>query len=166
MKKTTLILVSTLSVLAGVLLNKTMMSKSPLPQTGVYYSDLTPDAAHALSARYRNYANYCGVNNSCTSKEGIFDITELTIDGLSAAVENIKAKNSSNPPSSYRCIFGQDENAETIIMVVGLDKNRYEFSTASYMFKISGTLPCPTLCDMSKSKIVMGDPKKGQNCCN
>jgi hypothetical protein len=36
MKKTTLILVSTLSVLAGVLLNKTMMSKSPLPQTGVY----------------------------------------------------------------------------------------------------------------------------------
>ncbi len=106
------------------------------------------------------------MNNSCTSKEGIFDITELTIDGLSAAVENIKSKNSSNLPSSYRCIFGQDENGETIIMVVGLDKNRYEFSTASYMFKISGTLPCPTLCDMSKSKIVMGDPKKGQNCCN
>jgi hypothetical protein len=165
MKKTTLILVSILSTFAGMLLNQQLMSKSPVPGESIYFSTLAPDQAHTYSVKYRNTANYCGINNG-SNKEGIFDISELTIDGLSAAVEQIKSSNGGKVPASYRCIFGEDESGETIIMVVGLDQNRYEYQNASYMYKIAGTLPCPTLCDLSKSSIVMGDPKRGQNSCN
>lgn len=158
-------MVAALSLLSGMLIHKTMFSNpEPLQAAPGFYTISAADA-HAYSARYRNDANYCG-SGSCKSKEGIFDLSELTIYGLSQAVEDIKAKTAGKQPVGYRCVFGQDPSGETVIIVVGTDINRNEYGSDMYMRRVNGTLPCPTLCDITKSKVVMGDPAKGQDCCN
>jgi hypothetical protein len=165
MKKLIIPIVAAVSLMSGMLIHKTLLSSpEPLPGTMGFFN-ITPAEAHAHSARFRQDANYCG-SGDCKSKEGIFDLSELTVYGLSQAVDDIKAKTAGKQPSGYRCIFGQDGNGETVIIVVGTDINRNEYGTEAYMRRVNGTLPCPTLCDINKSKVVMGDPLKGQDCCN
>ena len=162
MKKLIFPLIAFGGIVAGMLVHKSLFS-SPEPPFFQATNELTLDAAHKMSVAFRTSAGYCQ-EGDCTSTEGIFDVTEQTISGLLSAMAEIKSK-ASKAPSSYRCIFGKNSNNETIIMMVPLDANRNETLGDNLIRKVSGTLPCPTLCDMSKSKVVMGTSAKGESCC-
>lgn len=165
MNKILLSVVAAVSLTGGMLIHKTLLSNpEPLQATPSFFP-ITPAEAHSYSVRFRQEANYCN-SGDCKSKEGVFDLSELTIYGLAKAVDDIKSKTAGKQPAGYRCVFGQDLNGETVILVVGTDVNRNEYGTEAYMRRVNGTLPCPTLCDLYKSKVVMGDPAKGQDCCN
>ena len=149
-------------ILIGMFAHSTLFSRPDSP-TDMYYTTITPSDAHTMSATFRNTAGYC--LSGCKSKEGIFDLTEQTIQGLSEAMEDIK-KNASRTPEGYRCIFGEDKKGETVIMLVPIDKSRNETLGSNLIRQVAGTLPCPTMCDIQKSGVVMGDIKAGQDCCN
>jgi hypothetical protein len=160
MKKSTLIVVSVVSALAGVFGHKTLMSNSPAVPIATN-NHISPAEAHYYSATYRYNAGICNT----PGRENMFELTEQTVDGLADAIDEIKELTGGTLSSKYRCIFGQDESKQTFLMVVALDKSGYEYQSSDYMSKITGGLPCPTFCDINKSVIISGDAAKGQSAC-
>lgn len=163
MKKIQFPLVALGGLLLGILTHKSLIS-NPEPPQATNFSTVSQKEAHEMSVRHRLNAGYC-LSGDCSNKEGIFDLSETTISGLESAMQDIKAK-LGTAPSSYRCIFSENSKGETILLLVPLDKNRYETHGEPFLRKIHGTLPCPTLCDINKSKVVMGNKTNGEDCCN
>lgn len=131
---------------------------------GIQNNQLEPTDAHNYSARFRSNAGYCE-NSSANEKSGYFDISEQTATDLLNQIREIKAQFGGEKPNYYRCIFGQDESKNTFIMVVATDNSGYEFQTKKFMRKVQGVLPCPTMCEINKSSIIMGQPNLGQGPC-
>lgn len=163
MKKLLFPTIAFAGILAGMLVHKSLFS-SPEPPLAAATGEITPDAAHRMSVAFRTSTGQCQ-DAGCTSTEGIFELSEQTISGLLTAMADIKSK-ASKTPSSYRCIMGKNGSNQTVLMMVPLDSYGNESLGDNLIRQVSGALPCPTLCDMSKSKVVMGNSAKGENCCN
>ena len=120
--------------------------------------------AHTYSVNFRNNVKYCN-NPSYYEKSGFFEVSEQGIENLLTAIRSIKSQFATRPPQYYRCILGREGVGNTFVMVVALDDNGYEYQTDKFMSKIGGSIPCPTMCDINKSRIIMGDGLRGQNAC-
>lgn len=162
MKKLLFPLIAFTGIVAGMLVHKSLFS-SPEPPFFMATGEISPDEAHKMSVAFRAASGQCQ-NEGCNSSEGIFELSEQTISGLLTAMAEIKSK-ASKAPSSYRCIMGKNANNQTILMMVPLDSYGNESLGDNLIRQVSGSLPCPTLCDMSKSKIVMGSSARGESCC-
>lgn len=162
MKKLLIPCIAIGGILTGMFVHNSLFSH-PEPVPFMSTNELTAEDAHKMSVAFRTSAGYCQSGN-CSSTEGIFDLSEQTVSGMLSAMAEIKAS-AEKAPYSYRCIFGKNIKNETIIMMVPLDANRNEMLGKNMIQKVAGTLPCPTLCDITKSVVVMGSSARGESCC-
>jgi hypothetical protein len=128
----------------------------------ILYTPTSNDNAHLMSVRFRNQAGFCATTANCPgySKTGLFEFSAGTLYDLVSAVNTIKNEvcASTSPPSAeppfYRAIFGIDASGKSRLIVTGLNATNAEYG--NFIKIIDGHLPCPTMCDINISNIIMG----------
>lgn len=137
------------------------------PKNTTFFNPTTLDDAHTMVLRFRNASGLCPIESSCSSllKAGFFELNESTVNDLASAVNTIKRDVSSatgKAPASYRVVFAMDSQGKTRLIVVGLE-DRTLLELTAYSKIIDGGLPCPLVCDVRSSSIIMGPQN---NACN
>lgn len=137
------------------------------PAKTIFFNPTTLDDAHSMVLRFRNASGLCPIESSCSSllKAGFFELNEATVNDLASAVNTIKREvtaATSKAPASYRVVFAMDSQGKTRLIVVGLE-DRTLVELTAYSKIIDGGLPCPLVCDVRNSSIIMGPQN---NACN
>ncbi len=128
----------------------------------MFYTGANNDDAHQMSVRFRNQAGFCAASATCPgyAKTGLFEFSANTLYDLVSAVNTIKNEVSISrtpappQPPFFRAIFGVDASGNTRLIVVGLNATNAEYG--NFIKIIDGHLPCPTMCDINGSNIIMG----------
>ncbi len=116
--------------------------------------------AHTMAVAFRKRTNLCPGSSTTPSsndlKAGFFELSDTSVYDLVNAINIIKNRaGSSTPPKFFRVIYGIDSKSnQTKLIVAGLDKSNNEDTNSIQI--IDGHVPCPVLCDINNSAVIMG----------
>ena len=129
--------------------------------------------AHKMVVKFKQDAGYCTptpppyeIDSLKLASVGVFEFTSNTLDDLKQAASAISG--SYSDVAKFRAIFGSENGTSgkpvTRLILVGLDNSGIEKTASIHL--IEGTLPCPLLCDIEKSSIIMGNAGTREDICN